>query len=354
MYYKPVFVVSTVLVNIQNNLFLSYCILLYNVVYYYYKKYSRKETNIMSEIVFTMKLHLKDTQDTADDFLDAALHYSAACDFISEYMFNNKFILNFMKLQKILYHDIRNKFNLKSQMAISALKTVIARYKTIQEQMKNHPFCYTDEKGKNQSIERILEWLQKPVKFRRPQIDLVFGRDYSFLFEGLLSINTLKKDRAKIAYDVPEYFEKYFDGSWKFGMSKLVSLKGQWYLHIPMTKEIPDTFNVAKPTHVVGIDRGLRFILTEYNETGKTTFVNGQSILKKREQFKHTRTELQAKGTKSAKRALKRISGRENRWMSDVNHQLSKTLVDKYGKGTLFVIEDLTGVSFSEKKSFIP
>ena len=34
--------------------------------------------------------------------------------------------------------------------------------------------------------------------------------------------------------------------------------------------------------------------------------------------------------------------------MSDVNHRISKTLVEKYGKDTLFVLEDLTGVSFEE------
>ena len=35
--------------------------------------------------------------------------------------------------------------------------------------------------------------------------------------------------------------------------------------------------------------------------------------------------------------------------MSDVNHQISKTLVRKYGKDTLFILEDLTGVSFDER-----
>ena len=35
--------------------------------------------------------------------------------------------------------------------------------------------------------------------------------------------------------------------------------------------------------------------------------------------------------------------------MSDVNHQISKTLVQKYGKDTLFVLEDLAGVSFEER-----
>ncbi len=64
--------------------------------------------------------------------------------------------------------------------------------------------------------------------------------------------------------------------------------------------------------------------------------------------FQKVRSELQSKGMKSAKRALKRISRRENRWMSDVNHRLSKTLVTEYGAGTLFVLEDLKGGSFSD------
>ena len=58
------------------------------------------------------------------------------------------------------------------------------------------------------------------------------------------------------------------------------------------------------------------------------------------------RKELQSKGTKSSKRRLKALSGRENRWMTDVNHQLSKALADRYGPNTLFVIEDLSGISF--------
>ena len=72
-------------------------------------------------------------------------------------------------------------------------------------------------------------------------------------------------------------------------------------------------------------------------------------MARKRKKFNKVRAELQAKGTKAAKRKLKKLSGRENRWMSDVNHQISKTLVQTYGEGTLFVIEDLTGVSFEEQ-----
>ncbi len=122
----------------------------------------------------------------------------------------------------------------------------------------------------------------------------------------------------------------------------------KWYLHIPMTKKNEKEFDLDEVKHVVGIDRGLRFIMTIYDETGKTHFFSGKDIMEKREKFQDVRTELQSRGTKSAKRALKRISGRENRWMSDVNHCLSKTLVELYGEDTLFVLEDLQGISFSD------
>ena len=150
-------------------------------------------------------------------------------------------------------------------------------------------------------------------------------------------------------FDIPDCFEKYFDGSWSFGTGKIVSLLGKWYFHIPMTKTTDEGLTPDNVKHVVGLDRGLRFIVTGYDEGGNTTFISGKDVIVKRDCFQKVRNELQAKGTKSAKKALKRISGRENRWMSDVNHQISKTLVGRYGSGTLFAVEYLAGVSFSEE-----
>ncbi|WP_035189768.1 transposase, partial [Ligilactobacillus equi] len=79
--------------------------------------------------------------------------------------------------------------------------------------------------------------------------------------------------------------------------------------------------------HVVGIDRGLRFLTTAYDEKDKTNFVSGKNIAYKRKKYAYLRSILQAKGTKSAKRKLKRLAHQENRWMADINHCLSKTLV---------------------------
>lgn len=304
----------------------------------------------MADIIKTMKLHLHVKDDNVvTAFKKVTATYADACNYVSEYTFNNGFELNSNKLQKVLYSSVRSIYGLKSQFAVSVFKTVTARYKTVQEQMKQNPYKYQDEAKIWHSIPRTLEWLHKPVYFHRPQADLVRGRDYSFIEDGTtISINTLEK-RVRLSFDQPDCFREYFDGTWAFGTAKLVSLNNEWYMHIPVAKTTADELDIAKPAHVVGMDRGLRFLAALYDEKGKTAFVSGKDIMARRQKFADVRAELQSKGTKSAKRALKRISGRENRWMSDVNHQISKTLVQTYGTNTLFVLEDLAGVSFSDE-----
>ena len=306
----------------------------------------------MAEMTKTMKLHIHPDEAGVALLKELTVKYSYACNYISEYVFDHGFILNFMELQKALYNDVRRECGLKSQFTISSLKTVTARYKTIRTQLAKKPYKYQNGNGDWQFIPRTLEWLTKPVSFRRPQADLVRGRDYSFVNgasgEKLLSLNTLG-GRIKVTFDIPDCFGEYFDGSWSFGTGKIVSLLGEWYFHIPVTKTTDEELTPDNVKHVVGLDRGLRFIVTGYDEGGNTTFISGKDVMAKRDRFQKVRDELQAKGTKSAKRALKRISGRENRWISDVNHQISKTLVDRYGSGTLFAVEDLADVSFSEE-----
>ena len=270
--------------------------------------------------------------------------YRLACNYVSEYLFNNNFPLNKNEVQKVIYNTIREKFNLKSQMTISCIRSVIARYKTVKTQMARRPYKYQDQNtGEWYREVRDLNWLHKPISFNRPQVDLQRNRDWSYLSSGQLSINTLD-GRVKVE-PICRGFNQYLDGTWKFGLAKLLKSSGKWYLHISATKEVAD-FNKQTVKHVVGLDRGLRFLATSYDEQGKTAFFDGQVIMRKRAKYQKLRATLQAKGTKSAKRRLKKLSGRENRWISDVNHCLSKTLVQKYGANTLFVLENLNGVSF--------
>lgn len=297
-------------------------------------------------ITIKVKLILADPSDEVK-FLHTMEQYRQACNLVSQYVFDHDFPMNQLKLQKLIYQEIRQKCGLKSMMAQSAIRGTIARYKTIKEQMFQNPYEFQDKNtGRHYTIPRTLQWLRKPINFSHPQVDLVRNRDWSKLADGTLSINTL--DGRVVAKPVcSENFQKYFDGSWKLGGAKLLRNNGCWMLHISATKQF-ETLENTDIKHVVGIDRGLRFLATTFDEHDNSEFFSGKSVMQKRQQFTRTRERLQRKHTWSSKRALKRLSNRENRWMADVNHRLTKTLVKKYGAGTLFVLEDLTGVSFDE------
>ncbi|AUI76730.1 RNA-guided endonuclease TnpB family protein [Lactobacillus helveticus] len=307
-----------------------------------------------SVVIKAQLLNIDD--ETAQAFSNTMCKYRDACNFISQYIFEHAFELKQSKLNKALYHDLRDKFELKSQMAQSAIKTVIARYKTVKTQLFQHPFRYDtgkkDGKGRGiwAQIYRDLALLWQPINFKRPQLDLQRGRDWSYLSAtNQLSLNTLN-GRRKVDF-VCKGFDQYLDQTkWKFGSLKMLQLRGKWYIHLSATTAIPE-FEAEQAVHVVGIDRGLRFLAACYDEKGKSILFSGQKILRKRRKYKKLRAELQAKGTKSAKRRLKKIGQRENRWMSDVNHRLTKTLIDHYGSNTIYALEDLTDVRFATEKS---
>ena len=94
-------------------------------------------------------------------------------------------------------------------------------------------------------------------------------------------------------------FEEYFDGTWAFGLAKLVQSGKHWFLHISVKKEVAE-MELTDIKHVVGIDRGLRQLVTTYDEKDKTTFFNGNAVLKKRRHYKELRRRLQARNTRNS------------------------------------------------------
>lgn len=144
--------------------------------------------------------------------------------------------------------------------------------------------------------------------------------------------------------------EKYFDhDTYKFGTAKLVNKHGKYFLHIPVTYDIPQC-DLSDVCNVVGIDRGITFLVATYDSNHKTKLVSGKSIKQKRANYSKLRKELQMRKTPSSRRRIKAMGGRENRWMQDINHQVSKALVESNPKHTLFVLEDLTGVRNATEK----
>ena len=272
----------------------------------------------MEKMTVTAKIQVS-VSEVEQTLLDKTMSvYRDACNYVSNYVFKTHDLKQF-SLNKILYSSLREKFGLKSQMAQSVFKTVIARYKTIFENQK--------------------EWI-KP-SFKKPQYDLVWNRDYS-LTQNCFSVNTID-GRVKLQY-FAKGMDKYFDHTiYKFGTAKLVNKHGKYFLHISVTYDVEES-NIADVCNVVGVDRGINFIVATYDSKHKSTFVSGRFIKQKRAKYKQLRKELQMRKTPSSRRRLKAIGQRENRWMQDVNHCVSKALVEQNPKHTLFVLEDLSYV----------
>lgn len=120
---------------------------------------------------------------------------------------------------------------------------------------------------------------------------------------------------------------KYFDSTiYKFVTSKLVNKHGKHFLHIPVTYNIEES-NLSDICNVVGIDRGINFVVATYNSNHKSSFIGGKFIKQKCAKYSKLRKDLQMKQTSSSRRRLKAIGQRENRWMQNINHCLSKALI---------------------------
>ena len=126
-----------------------------------------------------------------------------------------------------------------------------------------------------------------------------------------------------------------------YGGAKLVLRKGKAFFHVSVTLCSPDF--IVDEKKVVGIDRGIINTAVTYDGK-KTRFHKGTEVKQKRAKFKAVRQSLQKRNTPSSRRRLKAIGRRENRYVSDVNHKLAKTLVAENERGTVFVLEDLSGV----------
>ena len=263
----------------------------------------------------TAKLKILPDQEDRQLLIDTMHAYTAACDFVSSHVFLFH-DLSLSSLNRELYRTIRGRFGLRAQMAQSVLRTVVAGYKAVLSSQHH--------------------WIR--IRFNKPQMDLVWNRDYSLNRDRtLFSVGTLQ-GRIKVPF-----FAKGVDIDGRFGTAKLVYKHGRFFLHVPVTKEL-DEISAADVTNVVGIDRGIRFLVAAYDSEGRSTFFSGSAVKQKRAHYKALRRELQQVKTPSSRRRLKAIGQRENRFVRDVDHCISKALAENNPEGTPFVLEDLTGI----------
>ena len=143
--------------------------------------------------------------------------------------------------------------------------------------------------------------------------------------------------RVKLSLHVPEYFKEVYK-AWKFSGATVTYSKHskQFWVRLVFEKDDPPKEGTGD---VLGIDRGLYHLAV----TSQKQFFSSSKIRATQRRYLHNRKQLQQKGNRSSKRHLKKMSGREKRFMKDINHCVSKKLAHLPGISK-YALEDLTRI----------
>ncbi|MBX6722590.1 MAG: transposase [Dactylosporangium sp.] len=255
----------------------------------------------------TLMVKLQPTPDQAAALLETMERFNAACNAVAEVAFQER-TANKIRLQRLVYYDIRERFGLPAQMAVRVISKVAEAYK--RDKSKKPSFR---AHGAIVYDQRVLSW------------------------KGLdrVSILTLKGRQL-----VPVVFGGYQTARLKRirGQADLIYRDGSFYLAVVVDVPEPPADEAGD---WLGVDLGIANIAADSDGgTYSGGHVNG---LRKR--HAKLRARLQAKGTKSAKRLLKKRRRKEQRFARNINHVISKRLVAKAkdtGRG--IALEDLKGI----------
>ncbi|MBI4441349.1 IS200/IS605 family element transposase accessory protein TnpB [Candidatus Woesearchaeota archaeon] len=215
--------------------------------------------------------------------------------------------------------------------------------KNIHNNIKLHPFVYQHLRSIGlpaqlavscikQSCGMLKKAKSKPI-VKRTAIRYNFPRSAT-LKGTLLNILTVK-GRIRIPFEVPTCYQEYF--TWNMTKSLLsIDRKGRCFFLFCFCKEV--NVNAPDKQLMLGIDLGINNLAV----TSDGTFYRSGHVKSIKRRFQYLRDKLQAKGTRSAKRLLKKVSGREKRFMVWVNHNISKRIIEK--RPSEIVMENLKGI----------
>lgn len=260
-------------------------------------------------MLVTEMLKLAPSDEQAAALLATMRACNAASDRVAEVAFELH-TANKIRLQQLLYQEVRERFGLSSQMAVRSIAKACEAYKrdkTIRPTFR--PL------GAVQYDQRILSWK---------------GRDRVSILTltGRIVVPVLYQGRWRTAPGVSVR-----------GQADLVYRDGKFYLAVAV--DVPDPPDLGDPPEWLGVDLGVVNIATDSDGVAHS----GKVLRAVRRRNLQLRRRLQAKRTKSATRLLHHRRRKEARHARDVNHCISKTLVGKAkdtGRG--IALEELSGI----------
>ncbi|MGB7443220.1 MAG: transposase [Coleofasciculaceae cyanobacterium] len=287
--------------------------------------------------VLTAKLKLLATPEQKEALRAVSLAYREGLNFASHISFENNKLSSGVKLQKLVYNDLRVRFGLGSQMACNIPRQVAATCKGLWTKVKQNSTHIKEGKTKKR-----YKGLDNPPKFVSRTCTLNYGRDYSFAKNQQVSVITLNK-RTKIKYEgYSKHLEYLQSDNVKIGAAKIYYSKPTKTYYLLVSFEISlEEITSADIQQIVGVDVGQRYLAVTTTTNNQTQFFSGKQVLHKATRYQKARRCLQKKGTRSATRRLVALSGRERRLTSDVNHTLAKRIVKP---NTLIGLENLAHI----------
>jgi len=256
----------------------------------------------MQTITKTCKIKLNVSEDRKQDILETFKQYNFALNFCIEQAWKpERKIVNKSKLHKETYYPLREKTDLPANFICSARNKAC-------DVIRGNIIKWHNHKKATKPVFKPLSAIQcdkrtLTIKNRHCTFSTINGRVKADYFLG---------NYQKQILDDPNY---------EFRTATLTCRNNNFFLNITITKPAL----VKKPETVMGIDLGIKNIaVTSTGKFFKSGFLNDS-----RRQFREKRAKLQSKGTRSCKKVLQRISGRENRFSDWILHNISRQIVNE-------------------------
>jgi transposase len=294
--------------------------------------------------IITAKLKLITTPEQFAALRTTQLAYRDALNAVSSYAFEQGKTSNVTRLHKGMYAELRARYHLPSQLACSVERQVSATYKGLWTKLKKNA-----EHRRKKITKKRFKGLDQPPRYSSPTMHYTYERDYTFQRDQQVSLSTLN-GRIRVSYQGYEKHTALIGQGARIGDAKLWydRPKKQFYLLVSLMVDLPEP-TCEHFTDVVGVDVGIRYLAVTSTSTGKASFHPGKQVRHKANHYARVRKRLQQKGTRGAKRRLKRIEQRERRLKLQANHQISKQIITQHPHA-LIGLEQLTDIRERTKR----
>lgn len=281
----------------------------------------------------TVRLRLEPTPEQSNALIETIKQHAACYNAVARYGWDTN-TKNGVELHKATYYTLREQFpQLPSQLVISA------RMRATESLVS--AFALRKKKNSKGEFKKVsCPGCPLGASFATIRFDV---RSYRFNVKQSFAHLSTVAGRLPIAFQAYAWAQAQIAQAEGVDSADLIYREGHFFLHLVIS--LPDPI-VATSDQVVGVDFGE----TRPAVTSNNLFVGERRWKSIERRYFRLKRQLQSKGTRSAKRKLKRLSQTVTRFRSDCDHVVSRRVVDSVEHGSTIVVENLTEIRTNGKR----